>query len=562
MALLLDRVDSQHGTTIAANFAVRYYVKEGGGTVGAHPWQAPSDGATVEMWMANEADARTEAWWRLGCLSGDTQELWVVGIKEVWGASERSTRSWYWPIRAPLPEYCVEQGSISLIDENGEELQYLPESTDAEAHYFYVKMESPNYLANGQTVTDSIEGRLLGYDPEGNILDSLTIDLVYGNYSSWYHRLTLPITFGIDVTTQEEQSMFGIQLFKLTANGRLKIIQTTVLLFLRRKNMKKLFSMFLVFLVPFVFFSGSAKQRSKYPVFTSQEFHSHLEDKDLISPKAFLPKNAELREPLLLKKNYAENSEAHEELLAIYQKLHWAWRNNTSKNWYHPDNIKMLTSFIKKYPDTRHAVTAKLLLGEVVGTPFHTNYGGIYWALDLWREIYEQFPGKWQGKVSLYYIYEKIYYPSVGTEAEWAYQYLDDFERSAFELEELHFAQDKPLDYAEYEDLRRVPLLWHQVWMGYCYLSLYKSLEAKNLRSQLLNDSKRIACHELEVCIETKWCPNEGGTIETYLMHMSLHSSKPGLCAVPSPHPDALFFDWKAFCSKPFTPPPREPFPW
>ena len=110
-ALPLERVDPQWGTTVAANFAVRYYVKEGGGTVGAHPWQAPSDGATVEIWLANEGDARTEAWWRLGCNSG-SQELWVVGLKEVWGASERSARSWYWPIRAPLPDYCVEQGAF------------------------------------------------------------------------------------------------------------------------------------------------------------------------------------------------------------------------------------------------------------------------------------------------------------------------------------------------------------------------------------------------------------------------------------------------------------------
>ena len=156
--------------------------------MGANPWQAPSDGATVEIWMANEEDARTEAWWRLGCNVG-SQELWVVGMKEVWGASERSARSWYWPIRAPLPDYCVEQGSVSLIDENGEELQYLPESTDEDPHYFYVKMESPIYLENpSEPVTTPIEGKLLSYDYDGNVLDSLTVDLIYGNYSSYYHR--------------------------------------------------------------------------------------------------------------------------------------------------------------------------------------------------------------------------------------------------------------------------------------------------------------------------------------------------------------------------------------
>jgi len=156
--------------------------------VGAHPWQAPSDGSTVEIWMANEADARTEAWWRLGCLSGDTQELWVVGIKEVWGASERSTRSWYWPIRAPLPDYCVEQGSITIVDENGNELQYLAESTDLDPQVFYVKQEPPQLLTGG-TYTGPIQGVLKSFYYEGDVLDSLTIDLVYGNYGGEsYHR--------------------------------------------------------------------------------------------------------------------------------------------------------------------------------------------------------------------------------------------------------------------------------------------------------------------------------------------------------------------------------------
>ncbi|OGP56786.1 MAG: hypothetical protein A2V67_15070 [Deltaproteobacteria bacterium RBG_13_61_14] len=123
--LPLERVNPQGGSTIAANFAVRYAVYRGEGTVAGYPWQSPQDGATLDVWIANEADGRSEAWWRLGCLSGDTQELWVVGIKEVWGASERSARSWYLPIREPLPQYCVGQGSISIVDDNGEELQRL-----------------------------------------------------------------------------------------------------------------------------------------------------------------------------------------------------------------------------------------------------------------------------------------------------------------------------------------------------------------------------------------------------------------------------------------------------
>jgi hypothetical protein len=306
--------------------------------------------------------------------------------------------------------------------------------------------------------------------------------------------------------------------------------------------------------------SGSARQKINYRILTSKEYHSHLEDKDIISPKAFIPINFSLRENLKIFNSYREDKKAHEELLVIYTKLRWAWNNSTAKNWNHQDNIKILTSFIKKYPNTCYAVTAKLMLGEVVGTPFFTDYGGIYWALDLWGEIYEQFPDKWQGKVALFYIYEKIYYPSVSTKAEWAYQYIDDFENIAFELEELHFSKDLYTDYAEYEDLRRLPLRWDQVWMGYCDLSLY--LESKNLRTPLLNDSRRIACHQLEVCTETNWCPLAKISIQTYLLNMSRDSDKAGLCAVPSGQSSAITFDWKTFCSKPFNPPPRQRLPW
>ncbi|OGP56787.1 MAG: hypothetical protein A2V67_15075 [Deltaproteobacteria bacterium RBG_13_61_14] len=117
----------------------------------------------------------------------------MVGMKEVWGASQPSYRAWYWEIQTGLDAlipYCVSKGSITLIDENGQELEYLPESTEAEQHYFYVKMETPiNRLQiPPRPVTSNIEGQLLSYDAEGNVLDSLTVNLVYGNYSSSYHR--------------------------------------------------------------------------------------------------------------------------------------------------------------------------------------------------------------------------------------------------------------------------------------------------------------------------------------------------------------------------------------
>ena len=156
--------------------------------MGAHPWQAPSDGSTVEVWVANEADARTEAWWRLGCLSGDTQELWVVGIKEVWGASERSARSWYLPIREPLPQYCVGQGSVKITDASGNELPVLLESTSVDPQVFYVRQDPPELLIGG-IYTGPIQGVLKSFNYEGDVLDSLTIDLVFDNYGGEsYHR--------------------------------------------------------------------------------------------------------------------------------------------------------------------------------------------------------------------------------------------------------------------------------------------------------------------------------------------------------------------------------------
>jgi len=185
----LERIDPQHGSTVAANFAVRYTVEAGEGTVGANPWQSPSDGMNVDVWIANEADARSEVFWRLGCYT-QNQKLWVYGLKEVWGASKQSYRAYYWEIQNgldPLNPYCESKGSITLVDENGQELQYLPESTAATPHYFYVKMTSPINRATlpPSRVTANIDGKLISYDAEGNRLEEKTIPLV--SQSNGFH---------------------------------------------------------------------------------------------------------------------------------------------------------------------------------------------------------------------------------------------------------------------------------------------------------------------------------------------------------------------------------------
>ena len=85
----LERVDVQNGTTVAANYSVHYKVDSG--TIGTNPWQAPQDGDSVDVWMANEADARTEAGWRPGCESGETVRVWFEGRQEVWGRTYPGT---------------------------------------------------------------------------------------------------------------------------------------------------------------------------------------------------------------------------------------------------------------------------------------------------------------------------------------------------------------------------------------------------------------------------------------------------------------------------------------
>jgi len=185
----LERIDPQHGSTVAANFSVRYAIGAGEGTVGANPWQSPSDGMNVDVWIANEADARAESFWRLGCYT-QNQRLWVYGLKEVWGASKQSYRAYYWEIQNgldPLNPYCESKGSITLVDESGQELQYLPESTDATPHYFYVKMTSPINRATvpPRLVTANIDGKLISYDAEGNKLEEKTIPLV--SQSNGFH---------------------------------------------------------------------------------------------------------------------------------------------------------------------------------------------------------------------------------------------------------------------------------------------------------------------------------------------------------------------------------------
>ena len=166
------------------------HYKVDSGTIGVNPYQSPRDGDSVEVYLANEADARTEAWWRPSCESGATVRIWWEGRQEVWGRTYPG-KKWYLVMNvAPMAqgEPCVQQGSVKITDASGNELPVLLESTSVDPHVFYVRMDTP--LIPGSTVkyTQAMEGKLISYNTGGTTLAEVPYTLEYGGTWGDFHR--------------------------------------------------------------------------------------------------------------------------------------------------------------------------------------------------------------------------------------------------------------------------------------------------------------------------------------------------------------------------------------
>jgi len=253
---------------------------------------------------------------------------------------------------------------------------------------------------------------------------------------------------------------------------------------------------------------SKSEEKFKYQVPTSKEIEANrFSPKELIFPEKLKAGHSKYREPLPLKDNYRDNPNANKKLLEIYKHLKWDWRNTPNKNWNTPENIKMLMKFIKKYPDTSQAVTAKLLLSLVLGEPFYCDtLPSFYWSLDILHEVYEQFPDKWQGKVALSKLYERMFFPAAHCKPEWSYQFLDDYESINWELEKMYLQKNKERSLTEYEEFRSHYIRWERVWSAYCHMAASRWIKETGHQEELLKKSQAIFVHMWNLCKTGKYC--------------------------------------------------------
>jgi len=277
-----------------------------------------------------------------------------------------------------------------------------------------------------------------------------------------------------------------------------------------------------------------------YQVPTAKEIEANRwETEDLIYPGRLKMGLSRYREPLPLQKDYINNPKAQKELYEIYKKLSWDWTHNTDNNWNTSENIRILINFIKKYRNSSQAVTAKLLLAQVVGEAFHTDtLPSLYWSLDLLREVYEDFPDKWQGKVALFVLYKRIFFPALHCEPGWIYQFLDDFETITKELENLHFQSDKYHEIKEYEKYRFNLINWYYVFDAYCMMSKSRTMNERGLSEIYRKNAQSIYAHMWDLCKRGKYCEFHISQMESEIHGKRMGDTHYGPC-IPDNLPES-----------------------
>ena len=288
------------------------------------------------------------------------------------------------------------------------------------------------------------------------------------------------------------------------------------------KRLMIIISLISLMIVPQPFYG----QESTFKIPTSSELKKNINSPpNLISPSKLEPGLSKYRKPLPLENTYQDNLDAQKTLESIYKRLEWCRKNNSAKNWSTHENINMLMDFIEKYPDSRQAVTGKFLLGLVLwGDGFDGDtLPSYYWAIDLFDEVYKEFPNTWQGKLALYEIYYSMFFPVLHTEISWAYQYLDDYEASCLELEMMYLSPNKDSGLIEYEKFRTYTVNWLRLADAYCQCSANIWAKNNGYKEKWELSSQRIYQHMWDLCNrDSNYCPMGKAFLEKQIQDKKL----------------------------------------